>query len=173
MQKIIVGLGNPGDKYQKNRHNAGIMLIDYLLEQISPINSKKNKNSTVYFDNKKEIYLVKPNTFMNNSGLAVKEIMMTRKIKLDQLYIAHDDLDLPLGKIKIQKTTGPKQHNGLTSIEEHLQTNNFWRIRIGIDNRPAENRLPGITYTLQNFQSEELEIILQSFKNVQSRLLKQ
>lgn len=137
----LIGLGNPGKKYQNNRHNVGHQLIDYL----------KKKNI--------DIKLLKTDCFMNLSGSFVKKIIEKNKIKTEKLIIAHDDLDLPLGSFKIQKGIGPKLHNGLISIEKTLKTKNFWRIRIGIDNRPPKNRINGETYVLQDFLSDEKKTI--------------
>lgn len=152
--KLIVGLGNPGKEYAHHRHNVGFMFVDYMSE---------NAQS-------KHIFL-KPQTFMNKSGGAVQKVMQFYKIPLENLYVVHDDLDIPLGKFKIQKGTGPKLHNGLTSIEEKLGTKNFWRIRIGVENRPTENRPSGEVYVLNNFTPEEHHRITQIFPKMVKQLL--
>lgn len=119
---IIVGLGNPGKKYEHTRHNAGHLLIDFL--------KRNQKSKTANYQ------LMQTDCFMNVSGGFVKKILTNnRQLSTKDLYIAHDDLDLPLGRFKISFARGPKVHNGILSIEDALGTADFWRIRIGVDNR--------------------------------------
>lgn len=141
--KLLIGLGNPGSKYELNRHNVGKMLIGKIGET-------------------GEIRAIASENFMNDSGRFVSEKFNFYKISLDDLYIAHDDLDIPLGQYKIQKGVGPKVHNGVLSIENALNTKDFWRIRIGIDNRnnqDTRNKIQGEDYVLQNFADEEFKIL--------------
>jgi len=175
--KLIVGLGNPGEKYQNNRHNVGFMFVDFLLKNLTtrynllPIAFKDDKylqsqTAEVEVENKK-IILVKPQTYMNKSGIAIRSCVNRYSINIAQdLIVVHDDLDIPLEKFKIQKGTGPLLHNGLESIEKNIGTKNFLRIRIGVDNRPLENRIDGETYVLQDFKEEEKEMINKSFSNI-------
>jgi PTH1 family peptidyl-tRNA hydrolase len=142
---VLIGLGNPGTKYQNNRHNVGQMLIDYLAKNF------KSQNENIKF--------FKTDCFMNQSGKAVKKIIENYKLKIENLIIIHDDLDIPLGKSKIQKGIGPKLHNGIRSIEQELKTKDFWRVRIGVDNRKPENHISGETYVLQDFLPEEKELL--------------
>ena len=144
---LIVGLGNPGKKYINNRHNVGHIFIDYLANELtrSQINVLK---------------IVKTDCFMNQSGVFVKKFIENRKLKIENLFVVHDDLDIPLGKFHIQFAVGPQLHNGLESIEDHLHTKDFWRIRIGIDNRLADKRIPGETYALQNFLPDEKKMLV-------------
>ena len=136
LMKIVVGLGNPGDKYRNNRHNVVFMVIDKSF-------TVGSRQSAVRWESKFEalickigdILLVKPQTFMNNSGEAVQKIVNFYKIDLQDLYVIHDDLDIRLGEYKIQFGKGPKVHNGVSSIEQALGTKDFWRVRIGIDNK--------------------------------------
>lgn len=138
--KLIVGLGNPGQKYKNNRHNVGFMIVDELAKL-----------------NLTDVALFKPSTFMNKSGVAVKKLQVRN---LQDLYVVHDDLDIELGKFKISFGKGPKVHNGLNSIYEQLGTKDFWHVRIGIDNRAAIGfKGTGEDYVLQNFRPEEREII--------------
>ncbi|MCS6956536.1 MAG: aminoacyl-tRNA hydrolase [Patescibacteria group bacterium] len=160
--KIIIGLGNPGEKYQNNRHNVGKLFIDYFISglinwQVSEL-KEKNKIVAKIFKNN-SLILAKSEEFMNLSGKIVKKIIKNYKLKIKNLYIVHDDLDIPLGKFKIQLSQGPKLHNGIKSIEEALKTKNFWRIRIGVDARKKENWIDGETYVLQNLLPEEKEIL--------------
>ncbi len=156
--KIFIGLGNPGEKYQNNRHNVGYMFINYL----------KTQNSKLKTDNLK---FTTTSCFMNESGKEVKKIIENWKLEIGNLYIVHDDLDIPLGKFKIQLGQGPKLHNGIKSIEEKLGSKNFWRIRIGVDARKKENWINGETYVLQDFLPEEKEILLsQVFPKILERI---
>ncbi len=135
--KLVVGLGNPGSKYENTRHNAGHVLVDR-------INSMKSN-----------LKAFKTDVFMNNSGRAVKKLVDFYKIPMDELYVAHDDLDIPLGEYKIQKGVGPKVHNGVLSVEEFLGTSDFWRVRIGVDGRDGDRSIPGEDYVLQDFNEGE------------------
>ncbi len=153
--KIIVGLGNPGKKYQNNRHNAGHMFIDYLV--------KESKRLKIKDDG---LRILKTDCFMNQSGQFVKRQSSLIHDLSSQLWIVHDDLDIPLGKFKIDQGTGPKVHNGLTSIEQTLGTKDFWRIRIGVDKRKQDNWIDGETYVLQDFLTEEKTILHQTFPRI-------
>jgi PTH1 family peptidyl-tRNA hydrolase len=138
--KVVVGLGNVGVKYANTRHNVGFIAVDKL--------SSKLKNSV----------FLKPSNMMNSSGLAVKKLVSNEKIDPSDLYIIHDDLDIGLGKYKIQKR-GPKDHKGVNSVEEALGTSNFWRVRIGVDNRNSNDRATGEEYVLGDFTSKEKETL--------------
>ena len=148
---IIIGLGNPGPKYQNNRHNVGHMFIDYILK------SQKSKVKNQNYNSK--IKIMKTDSFMNASGIFVKKLTTTYLLQPTNLIVIHDDLDIPLNKFHIQFASGPQLHNGLESVEQHLKTKDFWRVRIGVDNRPAEQRIPGETYALQNFLPEEKKLL--------------
>lgn len=184
--KLLIGLGNPGEKYKQNRHNVGFMMLDYFVEQVQ--NSKlKTQNHSLKFKtdkyshaeiaeihvNREKIILAKPQTFMNESGKAVRKILTNNQFSIinkfsisNDLYVVHDDLDIRLGEFKIQKGRGPKLHNGIESIENHLHTKDFWRVRIGVDNRNPENRIPGEAYVLQDFTGEELMILKTAFQEI-------
>ena len=123
--------------------------------------------------NNETIVLAKPLTFMNNSGITISKLIRNLKLEIRNLVIIHDDLDIPLGKFHIQFGVGPQLHNGLESIEQHLKTKDFWRVRIGVDNRlpknnyledgrPQDNRSPwieGEKYSLQNFSLDEKTLL--------------
>jgi PTH1 family peptidyl-tRNA hydrolase len=143
--KLIIGLGNPEAKYFKNRHNAGYIFIDEIL---------KNK--------KPGIVIKKTNVFMNESGSVVKNFVDKYKVSLNDLYIVHDDLDIPLGQFKIQKGVGPKLHYGIASIDDRLRSKDYWRIRVGVDSRDKENRTEGEKYVLEDFSSDEEKILLET-----------
>ncbi len=166
--KLIVGLGNPGEKYANTRHNVGFMVVDQIAQMVNGQWSMIKKFNSLIINNKQSLannvgqpstILSKPQTFMNDSGIAVSKMMNFYKIQSSELYIIHDDLDIKLGEYKIQKGIGPKVHNGVNSIEEKLGTKDFWRVRVGVDNRNSENRLPGEEYVLQNFNNMEEKIL--------------
>ena len=134
-EKFIIGLGNPGKDYINSRHNIGFVLLERFSEKYDSKFTIKNKLKSWYSEIKinGSIYrLFKPNTFMNNSGEAVRAIVDWYKIDLDQVFIIVDDIDLPLGKIRFRKKGSSGGHNGLKNIINNLQTNNFNRIRVGI-----------------------------------------
>lgn len=141
--KLIIGLGNPGGSYVNTRHNVGHIFVDYL----------QNKNLP------KDLVVKKSDTFMNESGSFVKRLVDQYKLDLSDLYVIHDDLDIALGEYKIQFGRGPKDHNGLGSIDDELGTDQYWHVRIGVDNRPLDNRPLGIEYVLQDFSDEEKETL--------------
>lgn len=179
--KLIVGLGNPGEKYKLNRHNVGFMFINYFLEvSKQKLNSSLLGSAPVEFKNDKylfsevaklpDLFLVKPQTYMNKSGDAVKKTVLHYKLNVSQsLIVVHDDLDIPFGKFKIQ-LQGPKMHNGITDIQNKLRTMDFLRVRIGVDNRPPENRINGEEFVLQNFSPEEQAQLPELFKRIELRL---
>ena len=139
--KLVVGLGNPGKKYRDNRHNVGHMVVNKLLEK----------------GFSKNLVVKKTGVFMNESGKYVKNLIDRFKLDTPSLWVIHDDLDIALGNYKIQKGKGPKEHKGILSIEEKLGKNDFWRVRVGVENRSSDNRIPGEEYVLQDFKREELE----------------
>ena len=153
--KLVVGLGNPGEAHANNRHNVGFVMVDRLAGEGAEWESKFE----ALILKAKDYLLVKPQTFMNRSGEVVAKVANFYKVTTDDLMVVHDDLDIRLGEYKIQKGVGPKVHNGLTSVEERLGTANFWRLRVGVDNRPAgQARGPGDEYVLSDFTAEEKEI---------------
>lgn len=159
--QLYVGLGNSGEQYQHNRHNVGFMFADFLLHELTP-GAPWKKDTYLMAEIAKAspaLTLAKPQTYMNKSGEAVRKMVNDWKLSVDNLVVIHDDLDIPLGKFRIVKGYGPKLHNGLESIQNHLHSMDFLRVRIGVDNRRPENRIPGIDYVLQNFTSEEAKQI--------------
>lgn len=154
--KIYVGLGNPGKEYQNTRHNAGFIFVDAVAEKLS-LNFKFEKKFNAQLAVKRDdLFLIKPQTFMNNSGQALRAFLDYLKIDMqnpfsgpEDLIVVHDDLDLALGTYKLQKGVGPKDHNGLQSIYQHLGTKNFWHLRLGIDAREGVRNIPPADYVLQ------------------------
>jgi len=164
---LIVGLGNPGKEYAKTRHNIGRLAIDKIKEinnfpdfkLLKKFNSLISKN---IFKNKKTI-LAKPQTFMNESGKALKSLTAFLKIKPENCLIIHDDIDLPLGKIKIIKNRSSAGHKGVQSIINELKTKNFIRIRIGI--KPKAEKPKNVEkFVLQKFNKKEEKIIKEIIK---------
>ena len=161
----LIGLGNPGKKYSQNRHNIGFLLLENLANKYNSnfLLKEKLKSSCSEFKiNGSSYRLFLPNTFMNNSGDAVRAIVDWYKINLDQVFIIVDDKDLPLGKIRFRKKGGSGGHNGLKSIIEKLQTENFNRIRIGIGSPPSikgRNNFNTISHVLGNISTEEKSVL--------------
>lgn len=141
--KLIAGLGNFGEKYEKTRHNLGFMVAEHFLKDFESSkntvweNSAKFKSDIAQIEwqpkhgSLEKVILAKPKTFMNNSGMAVKLIADFFKIKPEDIWIVHDDIDLPLGSLKIRFGGGAGGHHGVESIMEHLSTDKFWRFRMG------------------------------------------
>lgn len=154
--KLIIGLGNPGKKHKNNRHNVGFMVVDQLAFSLPNEKwSMVKKFQSLIIKNQQLFVSAKPQAFMNQSGEAVKKLIDQYKIKTSDLWVIHDDLDIDLGSYKIQKGKGPKLHNGIKSIEEKLGKTDFWRVRVGVENRNEENRISGEAYVLQDFTKEE------------------
>lgn len=171
--KSIIGLGNPGKEYQQSRHNVGFMVLDNLVGQKS---WTKSKSANLVYSwiaiSGQKIELVKPQTFMNNSGEAVKGVMTKHpKLSLENVYIVLDDLDLELGNYKIQFGKGPKAHHGLLSIYKHLKTKKFWHVRIGVDARAGDRNMPADKYVLGRFSDQEQQIIKKVVGEVSKKLL--
>ena len=160
-EKFIIGLGNPGEEYTQNRHNIGFLLLENFSEKYDSKFTLKNKLKSWYSEFKINNFtyrLFMPNTFMNNSGDAVRAIVDWYKIDLDRLFIIVDDIDLPLGKIRFRKKGSSGGHNGLKDIINKLQTENFNRIKIGIGSPPVNERkktLNTISHVLGNISSKE------------------
>jgi PTH1 family peptidyl-tRNA hydrolase len=164
--KLIIGLGNPGTEYENTRHNVGFLFLDYFAQKNSfKLNKKFSSEMLEIAQNNEKFILEKPQTFMNRSGEAVSKIKNFYKITNENIYVVHDDLDLRLGEFKIQKGIGPKLHNGILSIEEFLKGKDFYRIRIGVDNR-TDVKIPGQEYVLGKFTKEENQRLLQVFDGI-------
>ena len=143
--KLIVGLGNPGGKYEKTRHNLGFMVVENFLKAYTPVketswdNKEKFKSliAEIEWNSRKQkslekIILAKPKTYMNNSGMAVSLLARFYKIKSEDIWIVHDEIDLPLGSMKIRLGGSAAGHRGVESIIESLNSDKFWRFRMGI-----------------------------------------
>ena len=155
---LICGLGNPGKKFTNTRHNIGFKLIDILVDHFKFNKIKEDKIKQLYsgkIDSHKVI-LLKPLTFMNLSGKAVFEIVSFYKIKKNNVFVVHDDLDLKLAKVRIKKGGGNGGHNGLASIDNYLGAE-YYRIRIGIDHPGHKDEVS--KYVLSVFSKEEQTIV--------------
>ncbi len=173
--KIIVGLGNPEEKYKLTRHNVGFMTIDALAERQN-LTWQNNKKFGALVCKNNDILYVKPQTFMNNSGRVVATIMsyyqlLPKKLGLLKikdsnlskiLTIIHDDIDIELGKFKISVDSRSAGHKGIESIINYLKTKNFKRIRIGVKTEMAE-KMPTDKFVLQKFSQEEIKTIKNLF----------
>ena len=168
----LVGLGNPGKKYSNSRHNIGFLLLESLSKRHKSnflLKEKLKSYLSEFKINDSTYRLFLPNTFMNDSGKAVKAIVDWYKIDLDKIFIIVDDKDLPLGKIRFRKKGSSGGHNGLKSIIEKLQTNNFNRIRIGIGSPSSTkgiNNFNTISHVLGNISLEEKAILDKVYKRV-------
>jgi PTH1 family peptidyl-tRNA hydrolase len=156
---LIIGLGNPGREYRGNRHNIGFMLLDRLSMTLKTRFTRMQSKALVASANWQEhkIILAKPQTFMNLSGQAVQGLIHFYKLPLENLLIAHDDLDLPIGTIRIRPDGSSAGQKGMTSTIERLGTNEFPRLRMGIGRPPGQMQAPD--YVLQDFSEDDLTII--------------
>lgn len=153
--KVIVGLGNPGMDYANTRHNIGFMLIDRLATSWGFHNWRDKFHAQIAegYVGSEKVLLVKPQTFMNNSGESVGEIARFYKLEPEDIFVAHDDMDIPVGTLRIRKKGSHGGHNGIRSIINHLGTENFPRIRMGIG-RPLPNWTV-VNWVLANFNDED------------------
>ncbi len=159
--KLIVGLGNPGKKYELNRHNVGFLALDYLIEKYNASKISSKFKGDLY---KAEKYLfLKPDTFMNLSGESVVLVRDYYKIDNDDIIVIHDDIDLKPGALRFKKGGSSGGHNGLKSIDKHIG-DDYWRVRIGVG-RP-ERKEDVVKYVLSDFSKEEIECIKKNFENI-------
>ena len=159
--KLIVGLGNPGDKYQGTRHNVGFDVIDALARQegLKLTDQKFRSDYTIWRVGDEKVLLVKPYTFMNLSGEAVLPLMSYYNISPDELVVVYDDLDLEPGKLRLRQSGSAGGHNGVKIIIEILGTQDFKRVKIGIG-RPQYGRKV-VDHVLQRFDTDDRALIEQ------------
>jgi PTH1 family peptidyl-tRNA hydrolase len=156
---LIVGLGNPGREYKDTRHNLGFMLVDRLTVRLNARGMKVQSRAiviTTQYENNK-IILAKPQTFMNLSGQSVQGLLRFYKLPLENLLVASDDIDLPFGVIRIRPGGGSAGQKGMASIIQQLGTQDFPRLRLGID--PPPGRMDAAAYVLQEFSNKELLVV--------------
>lgn len=156
---LLIGLGNPGRQYSGNRHNVGFMLIDRIAKRLDAGGMRVQSKaivSTALHEGKK-LLLAKPQTYMNLSGSSVQGLAHFYKLELDHLLVAHDDLDLPLGTIRLRPGGGPGGQKGVASAIEGLGTQGFARLRLGIGRPPG--RMDPAAYVLHDFAAADMEVL--------------
>mgnify|MGYP004563747353 FL=1 len=168
--KLIVGLGNPGKKYENTRHNTGFAVIDRTLAKLN-VELDKNKFNAYYTminRNGEKIYILKPLTYMNLSGEAVAPFMKYFGIEPEDLVVVHDDLDLPVGKIRLRQSGSCGGQNGMRNIIDLLGDSNIKRIRVGIGKDPL---IPVVDYVLGKTKKEDLEVYNQALDKASDALI--
>ena len=161
---FIVGLGNPGRQYENTRHNIGFLTIDYLANKHN-IDVKKSKFKSLYGQGEifgQKVMLIKPQTYMNNSGEALRELRNFYKFEEDELIVIVDDIDIDFGKIRIKKKGSAGTHNGMKSIIYQLQYDTFPRIKVAVGKKPEYMDLAN--FVLSGFSEKEVEIIREEIK---------
>lgn len=156
--KLVVGLGNKGREYENTRHNMGFMLVDRYLQYKNITDKFKEKFNAMYIEttiNNEKVIFIKPMTYMNNSGIAVRAFVDFYKLNSEDILVISDDLDLDLGKFRLRRNGSSGGHNGLKSIISQLGTDKFKRLRIGISNDKDDV----INYVLSKFSKKELNEI--------------
>jgi PTH1 family peptidyl-tRNA hydrolase len=156
---LLIGLGNPGREYQHNRHNFGFMLIDRIAVRLNARGLKVQAKAivtTAAYEGRRLI-LAKPQTYMNLSGQSIQGLAHFYKLPLENMLVAHDDLDLPYGAIRLRPSGGPGGQRGVASTIERLGTKDFARLRLGIDRPPG--RMDPAAYVLQDFSREEEKLL--------------
>ena len=168
--RIIVGLGNPGKKYEKTRHNTGFLVIDSLLKKLNIELDEEMFDAfyTVYRHSREKIIIVKPQTYMNNSGEAVSKLMKYFKIKADDLVVVHDDLDLPIGKIRLRSKGSSGGQRGMGNIIDLLNTEEIKRIRVGISN---DKKIDTVDYVLGKVSKEDKKAFEESIEKAADALM--
>jgi PTH1 family peptidyl-tRNA hydrolase len=156
---LITGLGNPGREYRETRHNIGFMLVDHLAQRLGVSFSRMESKALVTKGEYqgRRLVLAKPQTYMNLSGSAVGSLMRFYKVPITNLLVAYDDVDLPLGTIRLRAEGGSAGQKGMASIIERLGTQEFPRLRLGIGRPPG--RMDAAAYVLQPFKKDEIELL--------------
>ena len=164
--KLVVGLGNPGKKYERNRHNVGFMAIDELARK-NNITVNKSKFNSVYGEGRignEKVILMKPLTYMNNSGISVAECKKYYDIPIKDIFVICDDIDIPFGSIRIKKKGSAGTHNGLKSIIQHLKEDGFPRFKISVGKKIEQMKLAD--FVLSNFTDDEKNILEKEIEDV-------
>ncbi len=167
---IVVGLGNPGRKYSKTRHNVGFFFIKQVAKEWKyKIKGKRYSSRVVEMERKHEqVLLAMPQSYMNRSGQAVGQILERTRERPEHLIVSYDDLDIPLGEIRIRKEGSPGSHKGMISIVREINSTQFPRIRIGIG--PLSPGVKATDYVLSPFEREEKPILIESLRRAQMAL---
>lgn len=157
--KLIIGLGNPGTRYAKTRHNVGFMVVDHLAQRWQQ-DFRSGRGPYVYAkDGVHNAILAKPSTYMNNSGEAVRHLMDYYDCELADTMVIFDELDIPFNQLRIRKTGGAGTHRGIRSVLQHLGSEDFPRLRIGIGG--SQGSKPAEVYVLENFDAAETKLLPQ------------
>jgi len=160
MVKLVVGLGNPGKEYERTRHNVGWMVLDKLCKELGCSFSRQKFDglfAEYYTGDGRKVFFLKPLTFMNRSGESVGKFVRFYKLQPQEVLVVYDDLDLPVGKLRLRLKGSSGGHRGVLSVEGALGTQNFPRLRVGIG-RP-ERKEEVVDYVLSPFGEEELEVV--------------
>jgi len=181
---LIVGLGNPGSEYESSRHNTGFIILDYILGlprvggvKAGKVEWKQSSGTRALFYkdsiSKKPVEYLKPQTFMNNSGVAISYVQAKYKLKSENIIVIHDDIDLPIGSLKISFNRGSGGHNGIESVIKKIKTREFIRIRIGISPQTPSGKLKKpkgeeaiLKFLLGKFKEDELKELKKISKKV-------
>ncbi|MCL5094297.1 MAG: aminoacyl-tRNA hydrolase [Patescibacteria group bacterium] len=170
---IIVGLGNPDKKYEKTRHNVGFMILDRLADSSWKYSKKFKAEICHTYIEGQDVMLIKPQTYMNKSGEAVRNFVGFLNIPTDRVWVVHDDIDLNLGTIRVREGGSAGGHKGVISVINFLGTERFPRFRVGIKNEKADT-MPSEKFVLQKFDKEELgmlnEVIEKTIKLIKKSL---
>jgi PTH1 family peptidyl-tRNA hydrolase len=158
---VIAALGNPGSEYQYHRHNVGFMVGEELRRRhgLPALRSRFKGLTGEGTVVGRKVALLLPMTFMNLSGTAAAEALRWYKTPVERLLVVHDEVELPFGEVRLKEGGGLGGHNGLRSIEQHLHSRDFWRVRVGVG-RPASSRAPLIDYVLDSFSEPREEVLL-------------
>lgn len=170
--KLVVGLGNPGKKYERTRHNVGFMVVDALAKEFNLVLKKHAQFQSIIGEVDK-IVLAKPQTFMNNSGLAVRSIAKKYRIKPEDILIVNDDIDMELGKLRYREIGSSGGHKGLQSVIDQLKTNILPRLKIGIG---RSDKLEPNEYVTSNFSNTQLaqvkKVLPMAVRTIKEKFLK-
>ncbi|MBS1517080.1 MAG: aminoacyl-tRNA hydrolase [Bacteroidetes bacterium] len=160
--KLIAGLGNPGSKYAGTRHNIGFIILDYFADQQGIIfkEGKGDWFECSFSMNGEIVYMLKPTTYMNNSGTAVKEFCDLHEIRPENILIVYDDFQLPIGTIRVRNKGSDGGHNGISSVIYHMNTDQIPRMRIGIGSETALKKDQFIDFVLSRFTEEEAGLLI-------------
>ena len=169
--KLIVGLGNPEQRYLSTRHNVGFWVLDSLAEKLTKNFSQLKKYESELFEyefDSKLFHMMKPLSYINNSGIPIRKFIKNKNIEAENILIIYDDLDLDVGKIRLKQGGGSGGHNGLNSIIEQIGSKNFWRLRIGIGKPNDKKRV--IDYVLGKPSLDDKNLIHQSIEVMLSEI---
>lgn len=174
--RLIVGLGNPGARYADTRHNAGFWFVDAIARQtgvtLRPEPRFHGEAARTTLDGR-ELWLLEPTTFMNRSGQSVAALARFYKIAPEQILVAHDEIDLPVGQIKLKFAGGHGGHNGLRDLHAHLGTPNYWRLRIGIGHPGNKDQVADyVLHPPSKPEREQLEIVIDEARRLFPTLLR-